>query len=504
MNSTVKIIGYTENPDRIASCGARISTTAGDSLFIFEKSTDTDKNQKLIRKVLSSGHRTVIEHIYFNLAFVNVSACVEQFMIEFRLASFTVKSRRYVDFSSMGFVVPSFIDQEGMSLEDAEELETLYSRHMSFLFEKYGELTAAGVPKEDARFLLPYAYRSNFYCTVNARELYYILSSMLYERGSKLSEIRSLGRELLNQACEICPFIFEDLSAGIPGNATEQCAADPHHGEDLCSQLARILESAGMENDLPEELSHKQASPDPCSASSPCGPSVELTSYTENPEKAVAKAALITYANLPAGKIDVLLQDQDRVEEIIKMVLSGNRPRELEQVNFTFRINGITLAAITHLTRHRIQSIMIPSFWNVCRCERYMIPDTVKADEKLLEKYRLAFSRTKEVFEILRAKGMNPHELSYLFMSGNVIDITTTMNGRELLTFFALRCCNRAQWETRAIAIKMLNLLREVSPLLFRHFGPSCYVAGRCPEGKMTCGKYAEVQERFRHSPVII
>ena len=54
------------------------------------------------------GHKSAA----FNLAFQNVSAYAEQFMLEFRLASFTVKSRRYVDFSNMGFVVPAFIGIE--------------------------------------------------------------------------------------------------------------------------------------------------------------------------------------------------------------------------------------------------------------------------------------------------------------------------------------------------------------------------------------------------------
>lgn len=84
-----------------------------------------------------------MEHTYFNLAFQNVTAVVEQFVIEFRLASFTVKSRRYVDFSDAGFFIP----------EDADEN---YKSHMAKLFGLYSEFCEAGVPKEDARFLLPY------------------------------------------------------------------------------------------------------------------------------------------------------------------------------------------------------------------------------------------------------------------------------------------------------------------------------------------------------------
>ena len=133
MNGTVRIIGYPNEPERIPASGARISTTAGDSLEIFDNATNAENNQRLVKKVLRSGHKTIIEHIAFNLAFVNVSAYVEQFMLEFRLASFTVKSRRYVDFSKMGFVTPSFVDDNGEPLSNADKLKKIYSEHMTFL-----------------------------------------------------------------------------------------------------------------------------------------------------------------------------------------------------------------------------------------------------------------------------------------------------------------------------------------------------------------------------------
>lgn len=471
MNSKVKIIGHTNNPDKITSSGARISTTIGDSLSIFESATNIEKNHKLVKKVLASGHKTLVEHICFNLAFINVSAYVEQFMLEFRLASFTVKSRRYVDFSNMGFVTPSFVDKNGKILDNAEKMQEVYYDHMTFLFKEYENFVEAGIPKEDARFLLPYSYKSNFYCTVNARELCNILYSMLYGRGSGHTETHALGKELLMQATELCPFVFDDLSI-------------MEHGvENKYDMIRDIVNSiANIEPDY--------------------NPSVELLTYSEHPEDVVARAALIEYTNLPTRNIESILKDRVRVAQIIELVLSNRRPRELEQINFTFRINDISLAAITHLTRHRIQSIIIPPFHDVCRCERYLIPDTIKSNNELLKRYQDAYTKTKELYEKLRSNGLNKYEISYLYLSGNVIDITTTMNGRELLAFISLRSCNRTQWETRRIAIKILNLVRGVSPLLFHYFGPSCYVRGICPEGKMTCGKYCEVQERFDESVV--
>ena len=74
--------------------------------------------------------------------------------------------------------------------------------------------------------------------------------------------------------------------------------------------------------------------------------------------------------------------------------------------------------------------------------------------------------------------------------------IVVTMNARSLLNFFRHRCCNRAQWEIRDVADEMLRLVSAVAPNIFKKAGASC-VRGACPEGKMTCGKAAEMREYF-------
>jgi thymidylate synthase (FAD) len=51
-----------------------------------------------------------------------------------------------------------------------------------------------------------------------------------------------------------------------------------------------------------------------------------------------------------------------------------------------------------------------------------------------------------------------------------------------------VRCCNRAQWEIRALAWEMRGMVKELAPNLFERTGTGC-LYGTCPEGKMTCGK---------------
>ena len=86
----------------------------------------------------------------------------------------------------------------------------------------------------------------------------------------------------------------------------------------------------------------------------------------------------------------------------------------------------------------------------------------------------------------------------YIFPNACETKIVFTMNARSLLNFFKLRCCNRAQWEIRELAIQMLKEVKNIYPTLFKNAGPSC-IGNPCPEGKMTCGKIIEVREKFEN-----
>lgn len=74
--------------------------------------------------------------------------------------------------------------------------------------------------------------------------------------------------------------------------------------------------------------------------------------------------------------------------------------------------------------------------------------------------------------------------------------IDCVMNARSLYNFFRLRCCRRAQWEIRELALKMREEVRRVAPVLFALAGPSCETEGICWEGEFSCGRAREVRSR--------
>lgn len=446
------LIGLSDCGEKVTAAGGRVSTQPGTALGIWAKSQDDEKNTNLIDKVTRSGHNSVVEHTYYNLVFQNVSAVVEQFIIEFRLASFTVKSRRYVDFSDAGFYVPQFSDTA---------LTKRYKEHMASLFALYTEFTEKGVAKEDARFLLPYCLYSNFFCSVNGREFLNILRAMLYGRGSRFPEIYALGKMLLEQARERTPGILHDFEE----------------------------RNAHAAADTPDLSFVPFAKPEPSDAP------VELLSCTPDAAKQVARNALIEYTGMDTAAANAAVENPETVQSIIAALLKTSRPRALESVNFTLRCNGVSLSGLTHFTRHRMQSIEIPSLTNTDR-SRYLIPPAVQSNPELLEKYKAAFERMRQEYEAMQALGVSETDLVYYQMSGNVVDIVSTMNARELLLFLRLRTCTRAQWEIRAHAMEALRLLRGAAPEIFKFYGPSCFV-DKCPEGKFSCGRMQEMREIF-------
>ena len=433
MNQSRAIIVVENRPAlRVAASSARISTRQGTAMEIFENSQGDERDLKLIDKVLASGHKSVIEHQTFSVAFDDVSVLVEQFVIEARLASFTVKSRRYVDFSNAGYVVP---------LNLSEQQRALYDAPMRARFSDYEKLMELGVPKEDARFVLPYCLRSNFYMTVNARELISLIGAMLFGRGKQYPELVALGGQLKRQ--------FDKIYPGVIDAEQSRCAD--------CAVAA-----------LPNEV-HK--------GSDRTG-SADLLSAPPDPDALLARAMMFT------GRFK-------NGTDLCSLVLDA-RPRELELLNYTFIVRDVSLASVTHFTRHRIQSLIVPRPVTALKKNAYVLPETVRMNPEALQCYTEAFRLNAE------AAGEFAHQpeiISYFALAGNTVDILFGMNARELIHFLRLRTCTRAQWEIRACSNEMLSQLMEEYRDLFRYYGPSCAVLGYCPEGRLSCGKLRRLEE---------
>lgn len=248
---------------------------------------------------------------------------------------------------------------------------------------------------------------------------------------------------------------------------------------------------------------------------------VELIAYTPEPEKTIATAAKLCYSSSDI----VSLRDgltEEKTQNFINMLASIGHESPMEHVSFTFGIEGISRACSHQLVRHRIASYSQKSqrYVNESGFEFITPPEIENTPEaKLVFDNQMAelVKCYNEIAEILtkkhtrtfieegiddkeaekKAKKKAYEDARFVLPNACETKIVVTMNVRSLFNFFKHRCCNRAQWEIKAVADEMLRLCRNVAPNIFRHAGPSCVMTGKCPEGKMSCGKMKNMIKEY-------
>ena len=216
-------------------------------------------------------------------------------------------------------------------------------------------------------------------------------------------------------------------------------------------------------------------------------PNVILIAHTPEAEKVVAMAAKICYAkDVSIKKLQKKINDNDVSAFITKLLESGHESL-FEHISFTFGIEGISRACSHQLVRHRMASFSQRS-QRYCFEDgfNYIEPDDMNDEE---DKFFRDFMRhSKEVYSKLVDKGVKPEDARMVLPNACETKIIVTMNARELLHFFKLRCCKRAQKEIREVAFMMKNICRKVAPNVFQYAGPNC-LKGYCTEGEKSCMK---------------
>ena len=248
---------------------------------------------------------------------------------------------------------------------------------------------------------------------------------------------------------------------------------------------------------------------------------VMLIAHTPEPEKIVATAAKLCYSSSDISSLKEGLTE-DKTRSFIEMLASIGHESVFEHVSFTFGIEGISRACSHQLVRHRIASYSQKSqryvnengFEFITPPEIEELPEAKAEFDRLMEQITESYDKIADLLTAnhtarLTAEGLDKktaaskarklanEDARFVLPNACETKIVVTMNVRSLFNFFEHRCCNRAQWEIRAVAEEMLRLCKGAAPNIFCHAGPSCVVSGKCPEGKMSCGKMKEVQAKY-------
>lgn len=226
---------------------------------------------------------------------------------------------------------------------------------------------------------------------------------------------------------------------------------------------------------------------------------VTLLNYTPDPDTAVYSAARTCYSAKPPT--EHITDDLKRREALVSNVIASGHDSVLEHVSFTFAIEGISRVTSHQLVRHRMASysqqsqryctinpmnIVIPHHIQAIMNDEKAMTDSRKDEivNNVLDNY---FDALQKLDDVMEKYGIPNEDRRYFYPQGTKTNIIVTMNARELRHFFELRCCNRAQWEIKELADNMLDLCKDISPLLFESAGAPCK-RGECKETK-PCGK---------------
>lgn len=247
---------------------------------------------------------------------------------------------------------------------------------------------------------------------------------------------------------------------------------------------------------------------------------VKLIAHTVQPDKVVAAAAKLCYSH--TGAMD-LMDDMDdtKAENFVEMLGKIGHQSPIEHASFTFAIEGVSRSLLAQITRHRLASFSVQSqryvklkdFIYITPPEIESIPEALELYQKTIQDCVTSYQKLAEILEKKHyadflKQGISEKEAKrkaekkaiedarFVLPNASETKMVMTMNARELLHFFKLRCCNRAQWEIRELAKAMVTEVYPVSKALFANAGPAC-CAGACPEGKMTCGNCQTVRREY-------
>lgn len=192
---------------------------------------------------------------------------------------------------------------------------------------------------------------------------------------------------------------------------------------------------------------------------------VELIAVTKylrgngTPEELLEHAGRVCYRSESRGEPGRFLQ---------KRIREGHESL-IEHASLTFEISGISRVTSHQLVRHRIASYSQESqrYVDLSNPE-FVMPPSIAQNPESLRAWDDLVERMRDTYQSLRRLGVKKEDSRFLLPNATATRIVVTMNFRELLHFFRIRCDRAAQWEIRALAKEMLKLAYQVAPSVFQ------------------------------------
>lgn len=406
--------------------------------------------------------KEILKPFSISFSVENVSRATTHEICE-SLDSYTQQSMRYVKMGSDAFIVPPHFSS-GLKKE--------FERVNNFLLENYEKLSVlkdefkneTGRPKpnwfkfapiEDNRYALSLASPSNILVTMSADKLLNFFGSL-----SRTFE----SEDIYHAIAPHLPLSLADLCYEQLGSKNFFAIAQIH-----ANKLNKAIEEGVYIDILPNRMN-----------------------------RAGLGALTSTNALTPSEIFNSYLNEDLRNKElsaVAKRVMGYGHESVIEHARVGLGI-AMSLVNYHQYERHRLPSNVRESFTDIPLDRIVVLPPKIAMNEEGAE---LFYSSVKEAQD-LREKIMNEDLNSnhYALLNGTLIGVYSNMNARAFLQMAGERLCNNVQWENQGLFEGMALLLRVAEPILYKGAAPKCVTLKKCPEGKLSCGRFNEVQEKYR------
>lgn len=441
-------------PEVISAAYARISRSNKQVNELREEAiTEVSKARKSNTNIIfEMGHSSVAEHAVFNLDLIGISRYLTETVQRSRIASFTEKSQRYVTFAK-DYVIPA-------ELNKSPKYKKTYKQMMDSLFAEYEQSyklilehyqhsnpelkprLLEAMAKEDARYILPLATKTQMGITINARSLENLL--------------RRLAKNPLAEAEELKTLLHSQVSAIAP-SLIRYVEDDGFRG---LVDLDKVGFTGFMQQELPwvEELDLENK--------------LKLLNSPTNVDDSILSAIIYQQGEL---KWSDTRETVSRLPRLVKQQLWNQIftelkpwhkvPRAFEIKDFEFELS-MSESCWAQFKRHRFCTILRKG-GNSPLCKFPQIISTIKRDALWSE---LA-SQAADLSWSLPPK--LSHLAPYYRLNASTLSVYVKMNLREIYHFVRLRSDEHAQWEIKELSHLMAKKISSIAPLA------SVYLCGK-------------------------
>jgi len=221
----VDVIDHTRDPDRTVAVAARLCYSPAEIADLGEI-MDEEETARMIRMLRERGHMSPLEHASFTVGIEGLSRSASHQLVRSRIASYSQQSQRYISQRGFRHVTPPSIKRD-------PKLEEDFRQHMAESRQLYERLREAGVPREDARFVLPQATASSIVMSKNARAWLEWFEIRMCTRAQW--EIRTLAQRILDELHPLAPHLF--ANSGPPCEVKGLC----HEGDHSCGRIDQVI-----------------------------------------------------------------------------------------------------------------------------------------------------------------------------------------------------------------------------------------------------------------------